>query len=57
MKEATGQPVTMKEVHTDQVVGRDGGASRQLDENHLQVMDAHLDRNATIAQSKAQKHK
>ena len=51
--EATGQPVTMEEVNTDQFVERDGGASRQLDENQLQPRIKMLQQ---LLQSKEQQH-
>ena len=50
--EATEQPASMEEVNTNQVVERGGGASRQLDENQLQFMDAKRDRNATTIATK-----
>ena len=43
--EATELPVATEGVNADQVVERDGGASRQLDESQLQPMDVSLDQN------------
>ena len=42
----------MDEVNTDQIVERDGGASRQLDENQLHPMDVSRDQNATTTATK-----
>ena len=42
----------MEEVNTDQIVERDGGASCQLDENQLQLMDVSLDQKATTTATK-----
>ena len=39
-------------VNTDQIVERDGGASRQLDENQLPTMDVSLDQKATTCAAK-----
>ena len=45
--EAAGQPVEMEGVSTDQVVERAGGASLQLDEEQVQLMDLSLDQSAS----------
>ena len=46
----TGQMVATEEVNTDQIVGRDGAASRHLDEDQLQTTNVSLDqRNTTTA--------
>ena len=50
--EATGQPVEMEGVSTDQIVERAGGASPQLDEEQVQSMDVSLDQSATISATK-----
>ena len=50
--EATGQPVTMEEVNTDQFVERHGGASPQLDEEQVQPMNVSLDQSATTGATK-----
>ena len=50
--EATGQPVEMEGVSTDQVVERAGGASPQLDEEHVQPMDVSLDQSVTTSATK-----
>ena len=56
-KETTGKLVTVEEVNTDQVVERDGGPSRQLDENQLQLwMCSWIEMPQQLLQSKEQKH-
>ena len=50
--EATGQPVEMEGVSTDQVVERAGGASPQLDEEQVQPMDVSLDQSVTASATK-----
>ena len=45
--EAAGQLVEMEGASTDQDVERAGGASPQLDEEQVQLMDKSLDQNAT----------
>ena len=50
--EATGQPVEMKGVSTDQVVERAGGASPQLDEEQVQPMDVSLNQSVTTSATK-----
>ena len=50
--EATGQPVEMEGVSTDQVVERAGGASPQLDEEQVQPMDVSLDQSVTTSATK-----
>ena len=55
--EAAGQLVEMEGVSTDQVVERAGGASPQLDEEQVQLMDVSLDQSAKIVlQSEEQEH-
>ena len=50
--EATELLVATEGVNTDQVVERDSGASRRLDESQLQPMDVSLDQNDTTVATK-----